>query len=185
MCCPSEPFHEEPSRVSLWFPEAPDCCSRYEEARQGTQRALAQAEVEPLPHSSLPSRECVARQVTLPAFVSANFERRCVAADTVFAFMRAGIPVHKLDHPLTRAWMAKYSSVAGCIPKHDSTFPSDGCNRVLHGHSGAVRPKVTNNRLSVFVDEWTDKRGVPVVAIGWPEKAMCEDYYHGYSKQIL
>ena len=52
----------------------------------------------------------------------ARVERRLEAEadalphNTVFAFAGAGIPLDKLDHPLVRAWLQKYTTIAGCLP---------------------------------------------------------------------
>ena len=36
---------------------------------------------------------------------------------------------------------------------------------MLDGHQGAIRKKTTNRNTTLLFDEWTDERGVPVLAI--------------------
>ena len=67
-----------------------------------------EAEADALPHKA------AMRQPSLQSVVASCNDKNKAADDTVFAFAGAGIPLDKLDHPLVRAWLQKYTTIAGC-----------------------------------------------------------------------
>ena len=76
-----------------------------------------EAEAEALPHKA------AMRQPSLQSVVASCNDKNKAADDTVFAFAGAGIPLDKLDHPLVRAWLQKYTTIAGCLPQGSSDPP--------------------------------------------------------------
>ena len=63
------------------------------------------------------------RQASLQSVVASCNDKNKTADDTVFAFTGVGIPLDKLDHPFMRAWLHKYTTIAGCLPQGNSDFP--------------------------------------------------------------
>ena len=118
-----------------------------------------EAEADALPHKA------AMRQPSLQSVVASCNDKNKAADDTVFAFAGAGIPLDKLDHPLVRAWLQKYTTIAGCLPQGSSDFPKVNGQRVLDGHRGAIHKKTADRNTTLLFDEWTDERGVPVLAI--------------------
>ena len=118
-----------------------------------------EAEAEALPHKG------AMRQPSLQYVVASCNDKSKAADHTVFAFAGAGIPLDKLDHPLVRAWLQKYTTVPGCLPQGSFDFSKVNGQRVLDGHRGAIRKKTTDRNTTLLFDEWTDERGVPVLAI--------------------
>ena len=84
------------------------------------------------------SHKAAMRQPSLQSVVASCNDKNKAADDTVFAFAGAGIPLDKLDHPLVRAWLQKYTTIAGCLPQGSSDFPKVNGQRVLDGHRGAI-----------------------------------------------
>ena len=118
-----------------------------------------EAEAEALPHKA------AMRQPSLQSVVASCNDKNKAADDTVFAFAGASIPLDKLDHPLVRAWLQKYTTIAGCLPQGGSNFPKVNGQRVLDGHRGAIHKKTADRNTTLLFDEWTNERGVPVLAI--------------------
>ena len=118
-----------------------------------------EAQAEALPHKA------AMRQPSLQFVMASCNDKNKAADDTVFAFTGAGIPLDKLDHPLMRAWLQKYTTIAGCLPQDSSHFPKVNGQCVLDGHQGAIRKKIADRDTTLLFDEWTDERGVPVLAI--------------------
>ena len=56
------------------------------------------------------------KQPLLAHVVNTAAARYDIADDTVFMCLGAGIPPEKLDHPLFRKWLQKYTDINGCIP---------------------------------------------------------------------
>ena len=84
------------------------------------------------------------RQPSLQSVVASCNDKNKAADDTVFAFTGAGIPLDKLDHPLMRALLQKYTTIASCLPQGNCDFPKVNGQRVLDGHQGAVRKKTVD-----------------------------------------
>ena len=118
-----------------------------------------EAEAEALPHKA------AIRQPSLQFVVASCNDKNKAANDTVFAFTGAGTPLDKLDHPLVRACSQKYTTIAGCLPQGSSNFPKVNGQCVLDGHQGVIRQKTADRNTTLRFDEWTDERGVPVLAI--------------------
>ena len=74
------------------------------------------------------------RQPTLGHVVSYHAERFAVQDDLVFAMLAFGIPVEKLDHPIMRAFLRKYTSVSGCLSQLGGEFPKHNCSRLQEAH---------------------------------------------------
>ncbi|XP_066473343.1 uncharacterized protein [Tiliqua scincoides] len=78
--------------------------------------------------------------------------------DTVEAFIKANIPVEKLDHPAIRAWLNKYVQGSGDLPS---------ANRLRQHYIPAVGEKkrqeiqseLKDSDIFIFCDESTDKNG--------------------------
>ena len=64
------------------------------------------------------------RQPTLGHVVSYHAERFAVQDDLVFTMLASRIPVEKLDHPIMRAFLRKYTSVSGCLDELMQKRPS-------------------------------------------------------------
>ena len=111
-----------------------------------------EAEADALPHKA------AMRQPSLQSVVASCNDKNKAADDTVFAFAGAGIPLDKLDHPLVRAWLQKYTTIAGCLPQGSSDFPKVNGQRVLDGHRGAIHKKTADRNTTLLFDEWTDER---------------------------
>ena len=109
-----------------------------------------EAEAEALPHKA------AMRQPSLQSVVASCNDKNKAADDTVFAFAGAGIPLDKLDHPLVRAWLQKYTTIAGCLPQGSSDFPKVNGQRVLDGHRGAIHKKTADRNTTLLFDEWTE-----------------------------
>ena len=78
--------------------------------------------------------------------------------DTVEAFVKANIPIEKLDQPAIRDWMKKYVRNSGELPS---------ANRVRQHYipllgdkkKEEIKHELKNNDIFVFCDETTDKNG--------------------------
>ena len=53
--------------------------------------------------------------------------------DTMFMCLGTGIPPKKLDHPLFRKWVSKYTDINGCIPTLSGNFPKVNIVRLNDG----------------------------------------------------
>ena len=88
--------------------------------------------------------------------------------DLAAAFIAAGIPLSKLEHPSIRGFLRKHTKDSGCYPKDDRTW-QQCVPRVTNRHLAAVRDKVADKeadeakrerkKLVISFDEWTDSRG--------------------------
>ena len=105
------------------------------------------------------------RQPSLQSVVASCKDKNKAADDAVFAFGVASILWDKLDHPLMRAWLRKYTTIAGCLPQGNSDFPKVNGQHVLDRHQGVVRKKTADRDTTLLFDGWRDERGVPVLAI--------------------
>ena len=103
-----------------------------------------EAEADALPHKA------AMRQPSLQSVVASCNDKNKAADDTVFAFAGAGIPLDKLDHPLVRAWLQKYTTIAGCLPQGSSDFPKVNGQRVLDGHRGAIHKKTADRNTTLL-----------------------------------
>ena len=70
-----------------------------------------------------------------------------------------GIPPEKLDHPLFRKWLSKYTDINGC-----RIFSKLNIVRLNHGMQHAIMQLLAGKPLAVLFDEWTDSRGCAVLA---------------------
>ena len=73
-----------------------------------------EAEAEALPYKA------AMRQPSLQSVVASCNDKNKAAYDTSTS---AGVPLDKLDHPLMRLWLRKYTTIAGCLPQGCSDFP--------------------------------------------------------------
>ena len=64
-----------------------------------------------------------------------------------------------------RAWLQKYTTIAGCLLQGNRGFPKVNGRCVLDGHQGATRKKTADCDTTLLFDEWTDECGMPVLAI--------------------
>ena len=103
------------------------------------------------------------RQPTLGHVVSCHAERFAVQDDLVFTMLASGILVEKLDHPIMRAFLRKYTSISGCLSQLGSEFPKHNCSHLQDAHQkvigdklrGQTRPSGTLIRLSFVTDHTT------------------------------
>ena len=86
-----------------------------------------------------------------------------VSDDFVAAFLQAGIPPNKLDHPAIRGLIKKYTTVHGSV-SHGSTLYRN-VSRVGATHMAAVRAKVQGKKVWIATDEWTDSLGHAILNI--------------------
>ena len=74
------------------------------------------------------------RQQTLPQLKQSNDIRHAVADDLVYMFLGLSLPTEKIDNPIFRNWLKKYTQVAGCIPVPSSNFPKDNVSRISENY---------------------------------------------------
>ena len=86
-----------------------------------------------------------------------------VTDDFVAAFLQAGIAVSKLDHPLIRGLMSKYTTVHGSIGKGAALYLN--VDRVCDIHVGANRKIIEGKNIWIGTDEWTDSQGHTIINI--------------------
>ena len=96
------------------------------------------------------------RQPTLGHVVSYHAERFAVQDDLGFTMLASGIPVEKLDHPIMRAFLRKYTSVSGCLSQLGSEFPKHNCSRLQDAHQKVIGDKLRGQSITLVFDEWTD-----------------------------
>ena len=119
-----------------------------------------EAEADALPHKA------AMRQPSLQSVVASCNDKNKAADDTVFAFAGAGIPLDKLDHPLVRAWLQKYTTIAGCLPQGSSDFPKVNGQRVLDGHRGAIHNRYAKLTGLGTLWAWEGFRQPPLYSYG-------------------
>ena len=85
-----------------------------------------EVEAEALPHKA------AMRQPSLQSVMASCNDKNKAAHDTMLAFTGAGIPLDKLDCPLMRAWLQKYT-IASCLPQGSCDFPKVNGHGVLDG----------------------------------------------------
>ena len=96
-------------------------------------------------------------QVDLKALLDGIGKNQAAADDFAAAFMQAGIPPLKLQHPAIKGLMWKYTKVHGCIRNKDEVYKASRRAGLLH--KGAIRHKIKNQKYWVGTDEWTDEQG--------------------------
>ena len=80
-----------------------------------------------------------------------------ISDDFVAAFLQAGIPPNKLDHPSIRGLIAKCTQVKGSLSTGSTLYRN--ASRVGATHLAAVRAKLKGKLVWVSLDEWTDSQG--------------------------
>ena len=160
---PREPHNKEHSPTSFGLQKHQVAVETMKKRDKGRVERPLEAEAEALTH------KVVMRQPNKQSVVASCNDKNKTTDDTVFAFTGAGIPLDKLDHPLMRAWLQKYTTIAGCLPQGSSNFPKVNSQCVLDGHQGAVRNKTTKSDTTLLFDEWTDERGVRFSIHCWGE----------------
>ncbi|EPS60778.1 hypothetical protein M569_14023 [Genlisea aurea] len=83
--------------------------------------------------------------------------------DFVYALMGTGIPMEKLDHPIFRGLIRKYTE--SLITALSSDFPQGNVVRLYDAHVKALRNLLRNQKVSLMFDEFTDDQGNSLVAI--------------------
>ena len=90
-------------------------------------------------------------------------ENQYVAEYFVAAFLQAGIPPAKLQHPSIQGLLRKYTKVAPCVPEHHGVYIV--ARRVGDIHLGAVRKIACGKKLWIGTDEWTDDQGHTIIDV--------------------
>lgn len=120
------------------------------------------------------------KQADLKEMLSKQGTGQAVGDDFVAAFLHAGIPPIKLQHPSIQGVIRKYSSVvgvhlrcqgfthiftffAGCIPAKTQIYSAS--RRVHDVHIGAIRAQIQNKKVWIGSDEWTSDQGLAIVNI--------------------
>ena len=123
-------------------------------------------EVNNNPATSKPNETLAApqKQVDLKSLLDGMKHKEMVSDDFAAAFLQAGIPLKKLDHPSICGLFGKYTTVSGCIAKGDTLYRSVDCFHECH--IGAVC-KISKDSSKVWVgtDEWTDNQGHAIINI--------------------
>ena len=86
-----------------------------------------------------------------------------MADDFVAAFLQAGIPPLKLQHPSIQGLLQKYTKVAGCLPLRSNVCTTP--RRVGDIHLGAVRKVASRKKVWIGTDEWTDDQGHAIINV--------------------
>nr|CAD7575887.1 unnamed protein product [Timema californicum] len=84
--------------------------------------------------------------------------------DTTEMFLKANIPIEKLDNPVVRSWMGKYIKGSGDLPS------ASWLRREYVPKCGAlakenIKVSLANKSVAIFCDETTDRSGNCVFAI--------------------
>ena len=83
-----------------------------------------------------------------------------INADVTAAFLGAGIPLDKVDHPSIRGFLKKYTTVHGSIRNVHELRKDGNVNKVLNEHIQALKAKLVSDQqgkvVYVMFDEWLD-----------------------------
>ena len=100
---------------------------------------------------------------------SRDANKASVNADITAAFLGAGIPLEKLDHPSMKGFLKKYSTVHGTIRDAHTLRKDQNVEKVVREHLLAIKEKLGINEVGglfyVSFDEWLDNAGNQVCAI--------------------
>ena len=110
-------------------------------------------------------RVTMQKQPLLAHVVNSAMAKYDIAGNTVFMCWGAGIPPEKLNHPLFRKWLQKYTDINGCIPTLCGNFPKVNIIRLNDGMQSAIMRLLNGRPVSVFFDEWTDSRRIATLAV--------------------
>lgn len=105
------------------------------------------------------------RQTTLDNHTEAVGIRRQVQDDLVLMALTCGIPTEKFDHPLFRQWLAKYTTIHGCIPQLSGDFPRLPAERLYYEMFDKMKELLRDTELALMFDEWTDDSGIATLAV--------------------
>nr|CAD7574685.1 unnamed protein product [Timema californicum] len=105
--------------------------------------------------------------------------------DTTEMFLKANIPIEKLDNPVVRSWMGKYIKGSGDLPS------ASWLRREYVPKCGAlakenIKVSLANKSVAIFCDETTDRSGNCVFAIlfGTLEGKSSQQLYLGKDKPV-
>ena len=74
--------------------------------------------------------------------MSDRAESFAVQRDFFFTMLASSIRVEKLDQPIMRAFLRKYTSVSGRLSQLGTQFPKHNCSRLQHAHQKVIDAKL-------------------------------------------
>ncbi|XP_063234984.1 uncharacterized protein LOC134537934 [Bacillus rossius redtenbacheri] len=108
------------------------------------------------------------RQVTLEENISTHKktknEKTKLAEDTVRAFVKANIPLQKLNHPAIREWLNEYVKGSGDLPQAH-TLRTTYLQSLKMEEEEKVKLAVKDQQVVVLCDETTNRRGECVFVV--------------------
>ncbi|XP_034253658.1 CGG triplet repeat-binding protein 1-like [Thrips palmi] len=90
----------------------------------------------------------------------AKIDREVFVKSTVHAFVKANIPLHKLDHPEMRKWLKNYMPGSGDLPG-SAWLRSHYLPKIKADYDEELKETLKGRKVVVLTDETTNRKGDP------------------------